>query len=124
MAQEALESLKAENIVTVLLGAESSLADAMIICTANSNRHAISLYEKVVEAYRLNQIRGAHVEGEDSGSWVLVDTGDVLVHIFLQETRELYNLEKLWGRPFPEKMPSDEDNKDSANGDILSPLQA
>lgn len=122
MAQEALESLKAENIVTVVLGAESSLADAMMICTANSSRHACSLYEKVVEAYHLNGIRGVHVEGEDGGSWILVDTGDVLIHIFLEETRELYNLEKLWGKPFPES--KDEDDKKSIRTDMLSSLQA
>lgn len=109
--------------MTVVLGAESSLANAMIICTANSSRHAYSLYETVVDSYRNNNIRGAHVEGQDGGTWILVDTGDVLVHIFLEETRELYNLEKLWGRPFPESK-DDEDDKKSANTDMLSPLQA
>lgn len=99
MLQRVLFSLdddKAEDVVTIDLRGRSALADHMVIASGRSARQVGAIAEKLVE--RLKQVTGrtARVEGKETGDWVLVDTDDVIVHIFRPEVREFYQLEKMW----------------------------
>jgi len=99
---EALEELKARDIVTLPVGNLTDIADYMIIASGTSNRHVKSLVDNVIETvkHRGENVRG--VEGRESHEWVLVDLGDVLVHVMRGETRTFYDLERLWS-----ELPSD-----------------
>jgi len=87
---------KAEEIVQIDLRGKSSMADYMVIASGRSTRQVSALSEKLVD--RLKQSFGLHckVEGKDTGDWVLIDAGDVIVHVFRPEVREFYQLEKMW----------------------------
>ncbi|WP_435142048.1 ribosome silencing factor [Pseudopelagicola sp. nBUS_19] len=91
-----LEDDKAEDIVQVDLRGKSSIGDYMVICSGRSTRQVAAISEKVVERLKLEFGCLSKVEGKDAGDWVLVDTGDVIVHIFRPEVREFYQLEKMW----------------------------
>ncbi len=97
-----LDSLKAEDIVTVDLKGKSDMADSMIVATGTSGRHVSSLADKVVQALRAAGYNYIHVEGQDTCDWVLVDAGNVIVHIFRAEIRGYYNLEKMWSVNVPQ----------------------
>ncbi len=91
-----LEDDKAEDLAFIDLQGKSSLADFMIIASGRSGRHVSALADHVAaEAKRLTG-RPASVEGMANADWVLIDTGDVIVHLFRPEVREFYNLEKIW----------------------------
>jgi ribosome-associated protein len=95
-----LEDGKAENVVTIDLSGKTDIADYMIIATGTSNRHTSFLAQSLVEKIRKVEPRGvSSIEGLTEGNWVLVDTGDIIVHIFKPEVREIYNLEKMWAVP-------------------------
>ncbi|WP_247742844.1 ribosome silencing factor [Shimia sp. R9_1] len=87
---------KAEDVVQIDLRGKTSIGDYMVICSGRSSRQVVALAEKLVERLKHEFGRSAKVEGKDSGDWVLVDTGDVIVHIFRPEVREFYQLEKMW----------------------------
>lgn len=91
-----LDEDKAEEIVHVDLRGKTSIGDYMVICSGRSSRQVVGLAEKLVERLKAEFGRVAKVEGKASGDWVLVDTGDVIVHIFRPEVREFYQLEKMW----------------------------
>ncbi len=91
-----LEQDKAEDIVQVDLHGKSSIGDYMVICSGRSSRQVAAISEKLVERLKAEFGRGAKVEGKDAGDWVLIDTGDVIVHVFRPEVREFYQLEKMW----------------------------
>ena len=95
---EALQDKKAQNVVELDLSElKMSLFDGFIICTATSNIHAESLCENVIKTVKQNLgLIPKHTEGTTNSQWILVDYFDVLVHIFLQESREFYNIESLW----------------------------
>ena len=93
---QALEDLKAENIQVLDIRKQASFTDFMIFASGKSSRHVKSIAAEVVEAARLANFPAVGVEGEDVGEWVLVDLGDVVVHVMLPDTREFYDLEKLW----------------------------
>jgi len=107
-ATEALEALKGLDIVVIDIAEKSSIADAMMVATGSSKRHVRSLAESV----RLSAKRANHpplgYEGDDNSDWVLVDLGDIIVHVMTQEKRDFYALEKLWsvGPDTDEKKPS------------------
>ena len=96
MAVKALDDMKGIHLVVIDIIGKSSIADAMIVVTGTSQRHVRSLAESV----RLTAKEANHpplgVEGGDSSDWVLVDLGDVIVHVMTEEKREFYSLEKLW----------------------------
>lgn len=91
-----LEDDKAEDIVTIDLRGRSAMADHMVICSGRSARQVASIAEKLVDRLKQATGRTARVEGKDTGDWVLVDTDDVIVHVFRPEVREFYQLEKMW----------------------------
>ncbi len=87
---------KAEDIVQIDLRGKSAIGDFMVICSGRSTRQVTAIAEKL--SARLKQELGVmtKVEGKDMGDWVLIDTGDVIVHVFRPEVREFYQLEKMW----------------------------
>ena len=87
---------KAKDISKINLEKKSSIADFMIICSGNSNRHVISLSNYLVEALKKEKLNTLNVEGIRNGDWVLVDAGDIIIHLFRSEVREYYGLEKMW----------------------------
>tara|TARA_R110002096_G_scaffold250197_3_gene442655 strand:+ start:380 stop:703 length:324 start_codon:yes stop_codon:yes gene_type:complete len=93
---EALEALKAIDIVVLDVRDRASFTDSMIFASGTSRRHVKSIAESVVEAASKSGNPAIGVEGEDVGEWVLVDLGDVIVHIMLPDVRLFYELEKLW----------------------------
>jgi len=91
-----LQQEKAEDAVTVDLHGKSQIADYMVICSGRSTRQVSAISEKLVD--RLKDFLGyrCKVEGQEQGDWVLIDAGDVIVHVFRPEVREFYQLEKMW----------------------------
>ncbi len=100
---DALDDLKAVNTVTLDVTGLTDVMDFLVIASGTSNRHVKSLADNVcMEAKKQGQ-RALGVEGEDAGEWVLVDFGDVVVHVMLPATRDFYDLERLWAEhPKPE----------------------
>ena len=97
-----LDDGKAEDIVTIDLADKTSIADFMIVATGGSQRQLGALSDKVVEAVKDFGLSPVPTEGRELGDWVLIDAGDVIVHLFRPETRTHYNLEKMWGADFAE----------------------
>ena len=95
----ALEDLKAVNIVTLDVTGLTDVMDYLIIASGTSNRHVKSLAGNVCMEAKRQELRPLGVEGEDAGEWVLVDFGDVVVHVMLPATRDFYDLERLWVNP-------------------------
>ena len=87
---------KAEEVVQIDLRGRSEMADHMVICSGRSSRQVAAISEKLVD--RLKQEFGVlcRIEGKETGDWVLIDAGDVIVHVFRPEVREFYQLEKMW----------------------------
>lgn len=96
---KALEDLKAKDITCLDVTAVTDMTDTMVFVTGTSSRHVKSLAENVSMDAKKAGIQPLGVEGMDTGDWVLVDLGNVLVHVMLPEIRELYDLEKLWSVP-------------------------
>ena len=91
-----LSEYKARDIIKIDLKNKSSIAEFMIICSGTSNRHVISLSNYLVEELKKENLKTLNVEGKRNGDWVLVDAGDVIIHLFRNEVREYYALEKMW----------------------------
>ena len=107
LVEEALDDLKAVNTVCMDVSGLTDVMDYLVICSGTSNRHVKSLADNVcMEAKKAGQ-RPLGVEGEDAGEWVLVDFGDVVVHVMLPATRDFYDLERLWSQPRTEPSPED-----------------
>lgn len=96
---DALDDLKAVNPVTLDVKALTDVMDYLVIASGTSNRHVKSLADNVCMKAREEGVRPLGVEGEDAGEWVLVDFGDVVVHVMLPATRDFYDLERLWVDP-------------------------
>ncbi|EAQ24397.1 MULTISPECIES: ribosome silencing factor [unclassified Roseovarius] len=91
-----LDDDKAEDIVQIDLRGKTAMCDYMVICSGRSSRQVSAIAEKLMD--RLKQDMGivARSEGKETGDWVLIDTGDVVVHVFRPEVRDFYQLEKMW----------------------------
>ena len=97
---QSLEDAKAEQTVSIDIAGKSSLADHMVVTSGRSNRHVSAVADQVVKALRDNGFTKPRIEGLPHADWVLVDGGDVIVHIFRPEVREFYNIEKMWQADF------------------------
>ena len=91
-----LDDDKAEEIVQIDLRGRSDVADYMVICSGRSTRQVAAISEKLVDKLKLDLKLVSKIEGKDTGDWVLIDTGDVIVHVFRPEVRDFYQLEKMW----------------------------
>ena len=91
-----LDDDKAENIVTINLRGRSSMADHVVVASGRSTRQVAAIAQKLMDRLKETFRLSARVEGKEVGDWVLIDTGDVVVHIFRPEVREFYQLEKMW----------------------------
>ena len=87
---------KAEDIVQIDLRGKTAIGDYMVICSGRSTRQVTAISEKLAERLKTELGVLAKTEGKDTGDWVLLDTGDVIVHVFRPEVREFYQLEKMW----------------------------
>ncbi len=97
----ALDDAKAEDVVSIELGGKTSIADSMVIATGRSNTHVGSIADRVLKACKAAGVSAPRVEGLPHCDWVLVDAGDVIIHVFRPEVRAFYNLEKMWGGDRP-----------------------
>lgn len=97
---DTIEDAKAEETISVDLAGKSSLADHMVVTSGRSQRHVAAIADQLINALRDNGYGKPRVEGLPHADWVLVDTGDVIVHIFRPEVREFYNIEKMWQADF------------------------
>lgn len=96
---ESLEDSKAEDIVSIDIRGKSSLGDHMVIASGRSNRHVGAVSDHLIKALKEAGLGSARVEGLANSDWVLIDAGDIIVHVFRPEVREFYNIEKMWQTP-------------------------
>ncbi|QLF71260.1 ribosome silencing factor [Peteryoungia desertarenae] len=94
-----LEDSKAEDIVSINIAGKSALGDYMVVVSGRSNRHVTAISEHLISDLKDEGLGSARVEGLETGDWVLIDTGDIIVHVFRPEVREFYNLERMWAAP-------------------------
>ena len=94
---EAAQERNAENVVALEVGELTSFADAFVLATAGSDRQAHAVADAVVAAARAAGIQVLGVEGYEDGRWILIDGGEVIVHVFVRDARDHYDLDRLWG---------------------------
>lgn len=97
LARNAVDDMKGADIVVLDVAERTSVTDWMIVVTGTSQRHVKSLANEVIEKSKEAGVRPIGTEGETDGNWILVDLGDVVVHVMTRESRDFYALEKLWG---------------------------
>src|SRR5262245_53611140 len=96
-----LDEAKAENVVTIDLKGKSTIGDYMVIATGRSDRHVGAIAEQIQRKLKEQDHGRARVEGLQACDWVLIDTGDIIVHVFRPEIRDFYNLERMWSAERP-----------------------
>jgi ribosome-associated protein len=96
-----LDDAKAENVVTIDIKEKSSIGDYMVIASGRSDRHVGAVAEQVQRKLKEEGFGRARIEGQPQCDWVLIDIGDIIVHVFRPEVREFYNLEKMWSAERP-----------------------
>lgn len=94
-----LEDSKAENIVPIDIHSKSSLGDHMVVASGRSHRHVTAVADHLIKALKDAGLGSARVEGLQNADWVLIDAGDIIIHVFRPEIREFYNIEKMWQTP-------------------------
>jgi ribosome-associated protein len=102
LVEKSLDDDKADDIKVIPLAGKSDIADYMVVASGTSSRRLDSITEHLLENLKSSGVRGSHAEGRRSGEWVLIDAGDVIVHLFRPEVREHYAIEKLWEVDFAE----------------------
>jgi ribosome-associated protein len=91
-----LDADKGLEIQTINLNGQSALADYIIVASGTSSRHIVAMAEKLTERLSARGTKGIRTEGMAQANWVVVDAGDIIVHLFRPEVREFYNIEKMW----------------------------
>ncbi|MEC7656647.1 MAG: ribosome silencing factor [Pseudomonadota bacterium] len=104
LIEQSLDDDKAIDIVSVDLTGKSSIADAMVVASGASVRQVGAMADHLREKLKAVGIKGISIEGLENCDWVLIDSGDVIVHLFRPEVRDFYNLEKLWSEALPESV--------------------
>jgi ribosome-associated protein len=99
-----LDEAKAENVATIDIKGKSSIGDYMLIATGRSDRHVGAIADQIQRKLK-EQGFGSRIEGQPQCDWVLIDMGDIIVHVFRPEVREFYNLEKMWSAERPSDAP-------------------
>ena len=105
LIEASLADDKALDPVTIDLTGKTSIADAMIVASGTSQRHLASMAEHLLERLKAAGLSGLRAEGQGQSDWVLIDAGDVIVHLFRPEIRSFYDLEKLWSTAVPDPAP-------------------
>lgn len=93
---KAADSKRGQDIVALDVANVSLLADYFVICHGNSDKQVLAIATEIIDEAHKNGIEVKRVEGRESAKWILIDLGDVIIHVFYNEEREFYNLEKLW----------------------------
>jgi ribosome-associated protein len=96
---ESLDESQAEDIISIDITGKSSIGDHMVVTSGRSNRHVSAICEQLLKDLKDSGQGSARTEGQAAGDWVLIDAGDVIVHVFRPEIREFYNIEKMWMAP-------------------------
>ena len=96
-----LDDDKAQKVVVIDLKGKTAIDDYMIVASGTSQRQVSTMAEHLREKLKSHGIKSVSVEGMSQGDWVLIDGGDIIIHLFRPEIREFYDLEKLWGDPMP-----------------------
>ncbi|WP_247658547.1 ribosome silencing factor [Aquabacter sp. L1I39] len=91
-----LDDDKSEDIVSIDLRGKTSIADYMVIASGRSQRHVGAVADHLIEGLKAKGVRNVRVEGQPACDWVLIDAGDVIIHVFQPEVRSFYNIEKMW----------------------------
>jgi ribosome-associated protein len=94
-----LEDAKAEDILPIDIKGKSALADHMVIASGRSHRHVAAIADQLITAIKEAGFGNPRIEGKEAADWVLIDAGDVIVHVFRPEVRSFYNIEKMWQAP-------------------------
>lgn len=110
VVHDALEEMKAKDAVEIDVRGKTSIADYLVVVSGTSTRHVKSIADEVVKFAKKCDVMPLGVEGEREAEWVLVDLGDVIVHVMLPRVREFYGLERLW--TVGDQMPHGEDYED------------
>ena len=106
LIETSLADDKAIDPVVIDLAGKTSIADAMVVATGTSQRHITTMAEHLIERLKAAGLIGLAAEGRGQSDWVLIDAGDVIVHLFKAESRSFYDLERLWGAAIPEPQPA------------------
>ena len=108
LIEKSLDDDQADDVIVIDLAGKTSIADYMIVASGRNTRHIAAMAVKLADRLKQSGLRGVEVEGLAQCDWVLVDAGDVIVHLFRPEVRTFYNIEKMWGldapRPSAERM--------------------
>ena len=97
LVMQSLDDDQAQETITIPLEGKSSIADHMVIASGRSSRQVASMAQKLAQRIKEQTGRNARIEGLPVADWVLIDAGDVIVHLFRPEVRSFYNLERMWG---------------------------
>lgn len=98
---DTLSDGKAEDILSLDLAGKTTIADTMVVASGRSQRHVGALADQLLEKLKQEGVKGVRVEGMPLCDWVLIDAGDVVIHVFRPEVRQFYNLEKMWSAERP-----------------------
>ena len=97
--------------MSIELAEKSPIADYMLIASGTSSRQVIAMAENIVTLQKKQGVKSINIEGKNYGDWVLIDSGDIIIHLFRPEVREFYGLEKMWGVEFETKLIVENNNK-------------
>ncbi|MBI1393289.1 MAG: ribosome silencing factor [Alphaproteobacteria bacterium] len=96
LVRDELDENKAEDVVTIDLGGKTEIADAMVVASGRSQRHVGAMADKIIRRLKDAGAKSVRSEGQPACDWVLIDAGDVILHLFRPEVRSFYNLERIW----------------------------
>ncbi len=102
--QHVLDENSAQDVIEIDIRGKSSIADYLLVASGRSNRHVSALADYVHRGLKERGFKDLVIEGQEASDWVLIDAGDVILHVFRPEVRAFYNLEKIWSVPLPDNL--------------------